>query len=64
MANNNTRLRIKLKSGEVKTFPWYAVTFYIRDGHCSVYETAECGLLLFRAPLENVEYIERINDGE
>lgn len=55
-------LRVKLKSGEVKFFPWYRMRFYSKDGFFSVYDNDNAELLRFRAPIENVEYYERVEE--
>lgn len=59
---SNVRLRVKLKSGEEKFFPWYSVQFYIKDGVFSVYDNDNVALMRFIAPRENIEYYERIEE--
>lgn len=59
---STVQLRVKLKSGEVKFFSWYSVQFYSKDGFFSVYDNDNVGLLRFRAPIENVEYYERVEE--
>lgn len=57
------KLRILLKDGEVKKFPWENISFKITDEYITVWEHISNGdIFLFRAPMSNVEYAERIND--
>ena len=57
------KLRILLKKGESKTFPWENVEFRITESYIKVWKVnSEPDNFLFRAPMSNVEYAERIND--
>lgn len=57
------KLRILLKNGESKTFPWKNIGFKISENYIKVWKIdAESDNFLFRARMSNVEYAERIND--
>ena len=57
------KLRILLKDGEVKKFPWENISFKITDEYITVWDHISKGdIFLVRAPMSNVEYAERIND--
>lgn len=60
-------LRIVLKSGAVKTFPWEKIEFiYTDSGRVQVWEhgvqfNKKRGFL-FSASIENIDYVERVNE--
>lgn len=57
------KLRILLKNGEDKRFPWENVDFKITEGYIKVWKVnSEPDNFLFKAPMSNVEYAERIAD--
>ncbi len=57
------KLSILLKNGEVKKFPWENVEFRITENYIKVWKVnSEPDNFLFRAPMSNVEYAERITD--
>lgn len=57
------KLRILLKNGESKTFPWENIGFKFSENYITVWKiNPESDNFLFRAPMSNVEYAERIND--
>lgn len=57
------KLRILLKDGEVKKFPWGNIDFKITDEHITVWEhTSNGDIFLFKTLMSNVEYAERIID--
>ena len=56
-------LRIVLKNGEVKTFPWNDINFeYDQNGKLDVWKPKEKYGFLFCANVENVEYAEKVED--
>lgn len=57
------KLRILLKNGESKTFPWENINFKITEDYIKVWKVnSEPDNFLFKAPMSNVEYAERITD--
>lgn len=58
------KLKIVLKNGEVKKYPWPGVLFAITDEHVIVTENDSRGTFIFRAPASNVEYCEAIEEDE
>ena len=60
-------LRIVLKNGEVKKFPWERIEFiYTDSGRVQVWEhgaqfNKKRGFL-FSASIENINYVERVNE--
>jgi len=57
------KLRILLKNGESKTFPWENIGFKLTENYITVWKVnAESDNFLFKAPMSNVEYAERITD--
>ena len=57
------KLRVLLKNGEVKKFPWENINFRITENYIKVWKVnSESDNFLFKAPMSNVEYAERITD--
>ena len=57
------KLRILLKNGESKTFPWENIGFKLTENYITVWKVnAKLDNFLFKAPISNVEYAERITD--
>jgi len=57
------KLRVLLKNGESKTFPWENIGFKFTENCITVWKVnARSDNFLFRAPTSNVEYAERITD--
>ncbi len=61
MASTCVRLKIKLRSGEVKFYDWYSVNIFANDRFLEIVDSTIC-ILLFKAPMESVEYFERIEE--
>ena len=59
-----TKLKIVLKTGEVKKYPWRAINFSITDERVTVTRNNTYKTFLFRAPMSNVEYCEAIEEDE
>ena len=59
-----TKLKIVLKNGEVKKYPWSGIHFAITDEHVIVTKNNTHGTFIFRAPASNVEYCEAIQEEE
>lgn len=58
------KLKIVLKNGEVKKYPWDDICFKISDENVIVVENDSLTTFIFRAPASNVEYCEAIEEEE
>ena len=56
------KLRIVLKSGEAKKYPWAGIHFAVSDENVVVTENNPSKTFIFRAPASNVEYCEAIEE--
>lgn len=59
-----TKLKIVLKTGEVKKYPWSGICFVVTDEHVIVTTNNTYKTFIFRAPASNVEYCEKIEEEE
>lgn len=59
-----TKLKIVLKTGEVKKYLWRDIRFTITDEHVVVTRNNSSKTFIFRAPASNVEYCETIEEEE
>ena len=57
-------LKIVLKNGEVKKYPWDDIYFEISDERVTVREHNPSRTFVFRAPASNVEYCEAIEEND
>ena len=58
------KLKIVLKNGYAKKYPWDDIRFAITDEHVIVTENNPSGTFIFRAPALNVEYCEAIEEDD
>ena len=58
------KLKIVLKNGEVKKYPWNDISTEISDERVRVGKRNSSKTLIFRAPASNVEYCEVIEEDE
>ena len=58
------KLKIVLKNGDVKKYPWDGICFAITDEHVIVTENNPSKRFIFRALASNVEYCEAIEEDE
>lgn len=56
------KLRIVLKNGDVKKYPWDDILFAITPEHVLVTKNDKNATFIFRAPASNVEYCEAIEE--
>ena len=58
------KLRIVLKTGKIKEYPWDGILFAITPEHVLVTKNDKNATFIFRAPASNVEYCEAIEEDE
>ena len=58
------KLRIMLKSGEAKKYPWDGIYFAMSDENVVVTENNPTRRFIFRASASNVEYCEAIEEDD
>lgn len=58
------KLKIVLRTGEVKTYPWSDIRFEISDEYVVVTENNPARIFIFHAPASNVEYCEAIKEDD
>lgn len=58
------KLKIVLKTGEVKKYSWDDIYFEISDERVTVTENNPARTFIFRAPASNVEYCEAIEEDD
>lgn len=56
------KLKIVLKTGEVKKYPWDDIRFAVSDESVVVTKNNPARTFIFRAPASNVEYCEAIEE--
>lgn len=58
------KLKIVLRNGEVKKYPWDDIHFAVSDEHIIVTENNPPKIFIFRALASNVEYCEAIEEDD
>ena len=58
------KLKIVLKNGDVKKYPWDGTYFAMSDEYVVVTENNPTRRFIFRAPISNVEYCEAIEEDD